>query len=434
MSINARPTVKSQPAARFPGLICLAAVALCLASVQPARAAYNQPILLTSNLPNANTYGFVYVQIDDSAVVKTIATNAVYLQYDVFIPTQSSSTYCGLEITGLNPADAGGQTSMRDWNLSTLNYIIDQNGLRSHPSTDLGAYARGQWYHRSLNISSLAGHTYTGMFLALDTGNATNGQACNSAGTFNAYFDNIQFTDAIGNVVSPGVIFADDNTLPRGGVMSQCNAIVTGDSWLGGTVSPTSNYCYVTKDFTVWANPADNLLANNTAVSFLSVTMLAADDTTPVTNVLTNFTTDWPGEDTVNFGYTAPNPVPMTNAAGLVTATVKSTMAGISTVTYQAGPFIQYYEVNFVAGPATAVVLIPPEVDTPINQNAAWSVQVQDAYGNVASSYAGVTVTSTSGTMLFTPDGSANFYSVCRLPAVGPARSWSRPPRSSTCG
>jgi len=371
---------------------------------------YSQPLLLTSYLPTANEYSCVYVEIANSA--GTFPASA-YLEYDVYIPTESASFYCGLEIMG--PFG-----TMRDWGEATQNYIVDQNGIRCHPSFYIGDYARGRWYHRRFDIGTLAGRSYNRVYLSQDTGNrGWNGAPSNRRGTFNAYFDNIRFTDSSGVTIgSP--IFANGDTLPRGGVMSQCNTTSTGSSWRGGVANPTENYVFVAKNFDVWANPSVNVLANNTAVSTLSVTMTAANDTTAVGYALVNFTTNRP-QDTVNLGTTrADDPVPVTsNTTGRVAATVRSTLAGASLVTYQAGPFIKYYTVNFISAAASRVAIQPVLNSVLTNQSALISVQIQDANGNFLSSAQGVTVTATSGSMRFSLDGS-NWYSQVLVAPITP--------------
>ncbi|MDV7397050.1 hypothetical protein RZS08_36965, partial [Arthrospira platensis SPKY1] len=101
----------------------------------------------------------------------------------------------------------------------------------------------------------------------------------------------------------------------------------------------------------------------------------------------------------------APDLVPLTNTnLGLVTATVKSTLAGSSQVKYQAGPFVKYLNVNFVANAATQLDITPDLISALTNQSALISIQAEDANGNFIADARGVTVTSTSG-MQFSLDG-----------------------------
>jgi hypothetical protein len=83
------------------------------------------------------------------------------LEYDVYISPLSPTGQSGVDLiaTGWRLRDSG---------------AVDQNGVGASPYTDIGSYARGRWYHRSITIppsgagAYLGGGTGSGVFLALE--------------------------------------------------------------------------------------------------------------------------------------------------------------------------------------------------------------------------------------------------------------------------
>jgi hypothetical protein len=115
-----------------------------------AAASYSSPLMLSVSYSAAVTYSYAYVQFGNS--VQSIPNNA-YLEYDVFIPTDSADFNGGFEM-GYNP-DPGlpAMPNLRDYQAPVTNlYARDQNFLRPHPFSDLGTYAKGQWYHRKFDM------------------------------------------------------------------------------------------------------------------------------------------------------------------------------------------------------------------------------------------------------------------------------------------
>ena len=147
-------------------------------SVNASLVQYSQP-LLTSTLQLANNYEFVYMEI--SAPASTAFPANAFLEFDEYMPSSNSSLYGGIDMAGPNVGNPNISGGLRDY--QNPNYIVDQNGIRVHPSMDLSNYTNGQWYHRKFDISSLFGISYNELDIAQDTGNGTNnGAASNKAG------------------------------------------------------------------------------------------------------------------------------------------------------------------------------------------------------------------------------------------------------------
>jgi hypothetical protein len=89
---------------------------------------------------------FSYRQISTQSY---IAAAGDKLEYDVFIELNTANTYkyaLEFEYGGSNTAFRGDGK-------------VDQNGLLSHPATDLSSRAKATWYHRIFDIGYLAGQT-----------------------------------------------------------------------------------------------------------------------------------------------------------------------------------------------------------------------------------------------------------------------------------
>jgi hypothetical protein len=84
-------------------------------------------------------------------------------EYDIFVPTTSANC------SGAVDLELSDGTSLRD------SSAVDQNNIGVHPSTYLGAYASGTWYHRGINIpTSMQNKSINAVTLALEGDTGTN--------------------------------------------------------------------------------------------------------------------------------------------------------------------------------------------------------------------------------------------------------------------
>jgi hypothetical protein len=90
-------------------------------------------------------------------------------------------------------------------------------------------------------------------------------------------------------------------------------------------------------------------------------------------------------------GNTITQPVSVTDAAGLATGGLSSTLAEEKTITAGAGgaTLVQQATVSFTAGPAAALVLADPAGQVMAGTTASLEVTARDAYGNLAAGYRG---------------------------------------------
>jgi hypothetical protein len=374
-------------------------------NVMTPAASYSQPLLLTSYLTAANRYEFVYIYVSNPANTAIPANS--YLEYDVFMPSYNADFYTGTEFAG---SWAGGD--MRDYGQATQSYIIDQNGIRCHPSMDLGAYAAGRWYHRKFNISALNGSTYNQAELSQDTGNiGFNGAPSNKAGTFNAVYDNIQFKDASGNVLKN--FFANFSTIPfNNSVMVDGN--VAGNQGNGGISpndatrsTPLNNYIWVVKDYSLAQSPAGNIIADG-ASSCTITAHLYAPDNTPIGYALVDFMSNR-AEDTVAPVAVSLNTGAITDWSGNAFARISSTKAGSANITARSAHISKIITVNFIAGPAAKVNLNPASLSMQTGMTGTLYASITDMYGNFVSDTRNITVSSSSGTMQFSADNGSTW-------------------------
>jgi hypothetical protein len=216
-------------------------------SVSNAGSNFSQPLMLSSYITAPSSYQFVYIYISNPAAI-AIAPNS-YLEYDVFMPLNNADFYTGMEF-------AGSFGNMRDFGEATQQYLIDQNGIRCHPSMDLQAFSAGSWYHRKFDLSALGGQTYNQVELSQDTGNqGLNGAPSNKAGTFNALYDNITINNSSGTVLQN--IFSNANTVPFSGqVFVDGNLPANrGDGGISAS-PPLDNYIYIIKGMNLSISPS----------------------------------------------------------------------------------------------------------------------------------------------------------------------------------
>ncbi len=359
---------------------------------------YGQPLLLTSYLTAANTYEFVYIYISQPA--NTAIANNNYLEYDVFVPSSSADFYTGTEF-------AGSFGDMRDYGQASQTYIIDQNGVRCHPSMDLGAYADGTWYHRKFNISALGGATYNQAELSQDTGNiGYNGAPSNKAGTFNAVFDNIQFKDSSGNVVKN--FFSNFNTIPfNNTVMVDGNLAANQGNGGISTPAPINNYIWVVKDYSLAQSPAGNITADGASSCTITAHMYAPDNTA-IGYAIFDFTSSRP-EDIIAPVAVSLNTKAITDWSGNAFARVSSTKAGQANITVRGAHISKIITVNFIAGPASKVSLSPGTLSMQTGMTSTLYADITDQFGNFVSDTRNITVNSGSGTFQFSTDNGSTW-------------------------
>lgn len=132
---------------------------------------------------NAFSYEKVKIEVGDKLV------------YDMWMNNVNARV--GIDgITDLLPPDP--HYSLRDWG-----GIVDQNGLASHPSVDLGTRALNKWYHREFDLSGAAGYTFTRWSMAYEG---------ETPGDFATRFRNVLILNSAGKVKA--VLFQDKLTVP----------------------------------------------------------------------------------------------------------------------------------------------------------------------------------------------------------------------------
>ncbi len=362
---------------------------------------YNQPLLLTSYLPSANLYQYIYLRV--SAPANTAIPANAYLEYDVFMPSYNADFFTGADMAG---AVFG---TLRDYGQATQSYIKDQNAIRCHPSMDLSAYAGGTWYHRKFDIGVLSGSTYNQLNLAQDTGNAgQNGAPSNSAGTFNALYDNIAIKDSSGNILKN--FFSNNNVIPFTNAVS-LDGSVAANQGSGGISAPPplNNYIWIIKDMNLSANPSGSIIANG--INSCTITAnLFAPGSVPVSYALTDFISDR-AEDVIAPVAVSLNVKAITDGAGNAKTVISSTKAGVADITVRSGNLSKIIAVNFVAGPSAKLGIIPGWLSTETNVQGSMIVNIEDAYANFVPDGRTINLTSGSGTLKFSSDNGATWLS-----------------------
>jgi len=115
-------------------------------------------------------------------------------QYDVWISSTSAAQQAAVDFVCTDG------TTLRDFNSQG---IVDQYGIKAHPSADLSGFANDQWYHRTIDVSALAGKTIGFVQLSFESDNV---------GNYQAYFRNIRYVDVGGVTVL--TTFYDSTTHP----------------------------------------------------------------------------------------------------------------------------------------------------------------------------------------------------------------------------
>jgi len=374
---------------------------------------YNRPLLLTSYLTQPNHYEFCYIRMDDRNF--TFNSN-YYLEYDVYVPPISANFYCSTEFqNGVYPAP--GNNTMRDFAQTTQNYIRDQNGIRVHPSMDISAYAKGKWYHRKFDVSMLAptGY-YADGFLSQDTGNiGYNGAPSNNPGTFNAFFDNIVFTNSSGTIIWD--VFSNTYTMKVGAepyiVMNYIpnNQQTYQTSWKTTTTYPLDNYIWVIDGWKAWVTPANPIVADGVQCATITAYVWTppVGSNTKVAYALIDFKSER-AEDIIEPVTVSLNTYAITDWNGNAYARIKSTKAGPANIKLYFGHFEKIVTVNFIAGSAAKVDISPDYLSLQTGVNGTLNVKITDQYGNFVSDPKMITLTSSSQSMLFSTDNGANWY------------------------
>jgi hypothetical protein len=372
---------------------------------------YAQPLMLTSYIPDAAIYQYIYLKV--SAPANTVIPDNAYIEYDVFMPSYNPDFYTGTDFEG-------SFGDLRDYGQSTQSYIIDQNGIRCHPSMDLSQYASGRWYHRKFNIGALGGTTYNELDLAQDTGNSgANGAPSNQAGTFNSFFNNIEFTNSSGTVLKS--FYASNSAIPYSGAVSLSGA-TAGNRGAGGInagptpPAPVNNFLYIVKDFSLASTPAGSVIADG-AHSITVTAFLFGPTNAAVAWTLTDFKSDR-AADSVYPVLVSANAEAVTGTDGLANARITSTQAGQADITVNCAHMSKVISINFTAGAAVKAFISPPQSTTETGVHTELAVGLEDAFGNFSSTAKSITITSTSPTMRFSSDNGVTWYSSLTISAL----------------
>lgn len=152
--------------------------------------------------PGANGNCYYYNQFASDVVTAAVGDKLVY---DVLINSLDVRT--GIDgITNAQPNTA--YYSMRDWgidygDLSKPYGLKDQNGIRSHPAVALGSRALNKWYHREIDLTPCAGHTFRKWSMAHEA---------DVAGFMSSRFRDIYIVDKNGRIKA--TLFKDVLKLP----------------------------------------------------------------------------------------------------------------------------------------------------------------------------------------------------------------------------
>ena len=360
---------------------------------------YNQPLMMTSYLPQANLYQFVYLKLSTAA--NAVIPAGAYLEYDIFMPSYNADFYSGVDLSE-------DLWNLRDFGQATQSYIKDQNALRAHPSTDLSAFADGRWYHRKFDIGVLSGMIYDQLNLSQDTGNAgQNGAPSNNAGTFNALYDNITFKDASGNILRN--FFSNGNVVPFTNAVSLDGSVALnrGGGGISTPDSPLDNYIWVIKDMNLSANPAGFITADGAAACTITANLFAPGGI-PVSYALVDFQSDRP-QDVISPASVSLNVKAITDPAGNARARITSIKAGTANITVKSGHLNKIIAVNFTAGPAAKLGFTPSWISMETNSPGTMVVRIEDANGNFVSDGRNINLTSSSPGLLFSSDNGSTW-------------------------
>ncbi len=122
-----------------------------------------------------------YIYRDMSSITDYVIQSGDYLEYDIWW-NGVGNIRIAMDLTvsdGNNLRDSG---------------AVDQNGLISHPDTNLSTYSTGKWYRRRIPITTFTNGSSVGKTLQFYD------LVCeeNTAGTYTAQIKNIAITDGNG--------------------------------------------------------------------------------------------------------------------------------------------------------------------------------------------------------------------------------------------
>jgi len=152
--------------------------------------AYNV-IKLNGTCAISGNNAFLYWKIWSGS--QAIASGQTF-QYDVWISSTSAAQQAAVDFVCTDGS------TLRDFNSQG---IVDQFGIKAHPSADLSGFATDQWYHRTIDVSALAGKTIAFVQLSFES---------DSVGNYQAYFRNIKYVDVGGVTVL--ITFYDSTVHP----------------------------------------------------------------------------------------------------------------------------------------------------------------------------------------------------------------------------
>jgi hypothetical protein len=308
--------------------------------------------------PNTIAGGFIYR--DYATRPGCVLSAGDMLEYDIFIPTWSAGN-CSvdIEVSGATLRDSG---------------AVDQNGIPSHPGSDLSVYALGKWYHRKISIPAslhtksiesvevvVAGNTVSEVYV-------NDLRLTNNGAERIVFFNNTRHAKFNLEKFDP---FTQNYTENYAGEIELIN-VVTFNSVSSTTVQIISGQA---STILCSANPT-TIIANSTSVSTLTVTLVDVNNN--VVYLSTNTVTfSVRGQGTLD----GQNPCPA--VAGQATIRFKSsTGVGTSTITAVSPGLVgSTVAITMVHGPAYKLV-------TTINPG---SVSVNNELGNNVTSTATVT-------------------------------------------
>jgi len=123
-----------------------------------------------------------YIYRDMSSITDYVIQSGDYLEYDIWW-NGSGNIAIAMDLT---VSDGG---YLRD-----ATAAVDDNGLKSHPDTDLSTYATGKWYRRRIPITSFSNGSSIGKTLQFYDLSCER----NTAGTYTAQIKNVAITDGNG--------------------------------------------------------------------------------------------------------------------------------------------------------------------------------------------------------------------------------------------
>ena len=125
---------------------------------------------------------------------------------------------------------------------------------------------------------------------------------------------------------------------------------------------------------------------------------------------IVHFTSNRP-EDTIVPITVSGNAYAITDSNGDAFARVYSTLEGAANITATFGHLDRITTVNFDSGVLLSVNISPDIITTQTGVEASLGVRIEDQYGNFVADARGITITSDSGTMEFSLNNGANWYS-----------------------